>query len=242
MANGYLPNQVSEKRFFKSSYLATPNEDFAATSFHLILGIIATAVLLISTIVKKNPQQFTSLSLLGAVILRFLLFCLLLKWQIWGNRLMLPIFILSTPAIGYFVIYYLSKSIRMTLLCLLATIALTYSLTSVYHPLIPLPKIWTNVNLSESILLAKRTNLYFRGNDKQLETYKNFVKQEIEVKNCRIIGLNIEKDDLEYPLWVIMAEESLNPFKIKHINVSNPSRHLPEEFSDSEICAVFTTK
>lgn len=219
----------------------TPNEDFAANPIHLMLGVISIIVLAISYSLTKKRQLLNILSLAMAIIIGFLGFCLLIKWQIWGNRLMLPVFILGSPLIGYFVSSYLLKRIQQSLLYLLTTIAIIYSLTSVYHPLIPLPRSWTNVNLPESILFAKRTDLYFRGNAQQKEIYNNFVRQAIDKNNCNRIALSIGKDDPEYPIWVMIADESLEAFKIKHINVNNPSRNLPEEFPNSEICAIFTT-
>ncbi len=116
-----------------------------------------------------------------------------------------------------------------------------YSLTSVYHPLIPLPTSWTNVNQSESILVSERKNLYFRGNVKQLEEYRKFARQANQNK-CRAVGLSLGKDGLEYPLWVIMESQSSQPFKIKHINVKNQSQDLPPEFLDAELCATFKNR
>lgn len=218
--------------------MLTPNEDFVGNPVHLILGFIATVVLVAYTIIRKNRQSLKVLNLAGATILGFLLFCLVFKWQIWANRLLLPAFILGAPVTGYFVSSYLSKPMQRTLICLLAAMAVIYSLTPVYHPLIPLPSSWTNVNQSESILLSERKNLYFRGNYKQLNEYTKFANQ-VNQNKCTSVGLSLGKDGLEYPLWVIMDLKSLLPFKIKHINVKNQSQDLPPEFTDAELCATF---
>ncbi|MCL1467883.1 ArnT family glycosyltransferase [Argonema galeatum] len=221
--------------------MLTPNEDFVGNPVHLILGLIATGVLAIYTISRKERDLAKVLSLASAIIVGFLLFCLLLKWQIWANRLLLPVFILGAPVTGYFMSSYLSKAMQRTLVCLLAVMAIFYSLTSVYHPLIPLPTSWTNVNQSESILVSERKNLYFRGNVKQMEEYTKFARQANQNK-CSSVGLSLGKDGLEYPLWVIMESESLQPFKIKHINVKNQSQDLPPEFLDAELCATFKNR
>lgn len=221
--------------------ILTPNEDFVGNPIHLILGAIATGFLAIYTISRKERDLAKVLSLASAIIVGFLLFCLLLKWQIWANRLLLPVFILGAPVTGYFMSCYLSKPMQRTLVCLLAAMAIFYSLTPVYHPLIPLPTSWTNVNQSESILVSERKNLYFRGNVKQLEEYRKFARQANQNK-CRSVGVSLGKDGLEYPLWVIMESESLQPFKIKHINVKNQSQDLPPEFLDAELCATFKNR
>lgn len=216
--------------------MLTPNEDFAANPVHFLLGCMAI-VFLIYAITKKNGNLTEVLTLAAANVAGFLLFCLLIKWQIWGNRLMLPAFILATPVTGYFVTYCLSKAMQRTLLLLLASVAIIYSLTSVYRPLIPLPSAWTNVN-PQSILFAQRKSLYFKGYNKQLEKYTAFADR-VSNENCKRIGLSLGKNGLEYPLWDILAERGLQDFKLKHLNVNNKSKFLPPEFPDSEICAIF---
>ncbi|MFB2897650.1 ArnT family glycosyltransferase [Aerosakkonemataceae cyanobacterium BLCC-F50] len=220
--------------------LKTPNEDFVSNPIHLILGVIAVSVLIIDSIKnRRNYQKF--LTLAGAIILGFFIFSGLLKWQIWGNRLLLPALIIGCPISGYFITHYLSTIIRKLLIYLLVFISIICSFTTVYHPLIPLPNSWTNVRISQSILWGERNYFYFRGNDKQRQRYQEFSRLAKQ-NQCQAIGLSIGKDDLEYPLWITMAQESSKSFKIKHLNVNNVSHSLPPEFPDSEVCAILKSK
>ncbi|MFB2933880.1 ArnT family glycosyltransferase [Aerosakkonemataceae cyanobacterium BLCC-F154] len=220
--------------------LRTPNEDFASNPIHLILVIIAIFVLIIDAI-KHQKNHWKILSLAGAIILQFLMFSGILKWQIWGNRLLLPALILAAPISGYFISDFLSKAMQKIIIYLLIVSSIIYSLTTVYHPLIPLPSSWTSVDISQSILRGERNYFYFRGNEEKRERYQEFSRLANQ-KQCQTVGLSIGKDDLEYLLWVTMAQESSPDFKIKHINVNNVSQSLPPEFPDSELCAIFPSK
>lgn len=220
--------------------LRSPNEDFASNPIHLILGIIAILVLIIDTVKNKSNHR-NILILAGAIILGFLMFNGLLKWQIWGNRLLLPTLIIASPIHGYFITHFLSKAMQKILIYLLIIISIIYSLTTVYHPLIPLPNSWTNVDIFHSILWGERNYFYFRGNEQKRQRYQEFSRLASQ-KQCQAVGLAIGKDDLEYPLWITMEQESSQAFKIKHINVNNVSQSLPPEFLDSELCAIFPMK
>ncbi|HEY9301183.1 MAG TPA: hypothetical protein VIQ31_33450, partial [Phormidium sp.] len=107
---------------------------------------------------------------------------------------------------------FLSKAMQKVIIYLLVTISIICSFTTVYHPLIPLPTNWTNVNVSQSILWGERNYFYFRGNEKQRQRYQEFSRLASQ-NQCQSVGLSIAKDDLEYPLWITMAQESSKTFK-----------------------------
>jgi len=58
---------------------------------------------------------------------------------------------------------------------------------------------------------------------------------------CRSVGLAIGGDDWEYPLWMLMQEQSSSKFQIKHVNTSNESDIAQPEFSNEQVCAVIST-
>ncbi|HBK83018.1 MAG TPA: hypothetical protein DDZ41_05380, partial [Flavobacterium sp.] len=73
------------------------NEDLVPNSFHLMIILIASFVIIVNSICKK---KYTELILLIIVIFQVFFFCLYLKWQPWHTRLHIPIFILSSAFIG----------------------------------------------------------------------------------------------------------------------------------------------
>ncbi|MCS6814642.1 MAG: hypothetical protein NZ772_13895, partial [Cyanobacteria bacterium] len=189
---------------------------------------------------RRSPVAPLALS----TILGFLLFCTLLKWQLWGNRLLLPFYILNAPVVGSSLAalsspltaygYAVFSRVRVAIIGLLTTIALLYSFIPLYtflmalQPPIGLDSVWGNARLA----------LYFRGAGPLLATPYHAVVQQAAVHHCATIGLNVGSNDWEYPLWVLMASFLSTP-RIKHVQVNNLSRFLPEEFPNHQLCGIF---
>ncbi len=222
-------------------------EDTVANPIHLVLGVLAVAYLWISYFRKPDQKLRGLLLLSGAIALSYLLYCYLLKWQPWGNRLILPLFILQTPIISYYLATCLKKrhNLSVKLTSLIGVVAVLYTLTPIRHPLVSLPH-WSpylESQQSESILFLPRQQIYFSGSLKYLEiTYQKIVNTVIDQGQCHTIGLISEEDDWEYPLWVLFNAKTSGNFRLKHVNVKNQSAKLAPEFSDSELCAIVSTK
>jgi len=184
---------------------------------------------------------------LSAIATDYLLYCYLLKWQPWGNRLLLPLFMVQTPIISYYFMRHLSvkyKKLSIKLLGVIGIVAILYALTPIRHPLISLPN-WSSYlasQQSESILLLPRQQIYFSGSLKYLDiTYRKIVDTVVDRDHCHTVGLISGEDDWEYPLWVLFNEKTSGNFRLKHVNVKNESAKLEPEFSDSELCAIVST-
>jgi len=228
-----------------------PNEDFIASPIHLILFVLAGYTLLLNLIrVSKvsdlKPKKNELLALVLAIITAFLLFSSLLKWQAWGNRLMLPLFILSSPAIAYYLCCVISERTRKALLFSIATIAIVYALTTMRHPLVALPVLTAEQSReqSPSILFLKRQDIYFSGVRKELRTPYHAATDLIDRTQCQYVGLALGYDDSEYPFWVLLQgkEDKSKPIQIKNVNVQNLSSKQTElVFPDRNLCAVIST-
>lgn len=227
--------------------LLFPMEDTVANPIHLILGVISVLYLLNVCFRRRNQKIAYLLFLLSAIVTDYLLYCYLLKWQPWGNRLLLPLFILQTPIISYYFICHLSvkyNKLSIKLVGIIGIIAILYTLTPIRHPLIPLPN-WSSYlssQQSESIVLLPRQQIYFSGSLKYLDfTYRKIVNTVVDRDHCHTIGLISGDDDWEYPLWVLFNEKTSGDFRLKHVNVKNESAKLEPEFPDSELCAIVST-
>ncbi len=155
------------------------------------------------------------------VVLDFLLVCLLLKWQPWGNRLMLPIAILAAPVIADYVAQW-QQPWRRLLLSGLAAMAIVYALTPMRHPLIALP--FPSAEQSPSILTLTRSQMYFSGARKQLAAPYQQAAATIQQMGCTSIGFVLGAEAWEYPLWVLLQKASPQPIHIQHLRVNNPSQ------------------
>lgn len=214
-----------------------PHEDYVGNPIHLLLIVLGGISLALNyKLFRQNSKILDLLALSAASLLGFLSFCLLLKWQVWGNRLLLPLFGLSIPLMTHY-LYVAPPQLRRGLINLLAVLAILYALTPMRHPLIALPT--RSDEQSASILSLPRSKVYFSGARKELEDpYKAAIAS---VQECRFIGLALEGDDWEYPLWVLMHEQNPSNFQMKHVNVANESRTAQPEFSDEQVCAVIST-
>jgi 4-amino-4-deoxy-L-arabinose transferase-like glycosyltransferase len=204
-----------------------PNfEDTAGNPIHFWLLMFALVICIWHRDFRRN-KYITSyiVSVLGA----FLLFCLLLKWQIWHSRLHLPIFVLSSPFIGIIFSKLPNKKIVNFLLIIIIEFSLFYVFFNEFRPIIG----------EKNIFNTSRTEQYLRPVITQKDDYidaANFVKQ----RGCTNIGLSLPS--MEYPWWVLLKNHNNRQVRIEHVNVQNlsnvKSRVYP--FSNFIPCAIIS--
>jgi Dolichyl-phosphate-mannose-protein mannosyltransferase len=230
--------------------LLVPHEDKVANPIHLILAGIACWYLFSQIKFGIDSRKRGLILLQASTIAGFLMFCILLKWQVWGNRLLLPLFVLQTPISAYFLsqnpsilLAHSRVQWRKILLILLSVIAIFYSLTSVRHPIISLasPLAAFSDEPSVSILQLHRGDIYFSGSHKDLKLPYQQAVEEIVANQCQRVGFASLEDDWEYPLWVLLNSQPTS-FRFKHVQVQNESNKLPPEFPDAELCAIVDGK
>jgi 4-amino-4-deoxy-L-arabinose transferase-like glycosyltransferase len=245
----------------------TPNEDFVGSPIHLVLFLLSIWMLIAHLFKQQrskkteqnsqidrdwNPTTFLppdkqfvekphvdELIVLGAIaIVGFLVFCFLLKWQPWGNRLLLPLPILSSTAIAYLLTRISSKN-KKIILVFLASTSIIYALTTMKHPLVSLPVLTSEQGKeqSESILLLKRQDIYFSGVKKELKIPYQTASDLINQAQCKHVGFALGYDDIEYPLWQLLDRD----IQIKNFNVKNLSSQASPEFPDRQLCAIIST-
>ncbi len=217
-----------------------PDEDFAGSPIHMISLIIAFLVLFYRTVLVREDKLSNLILLSLCAVAGFLSYCLLIKWQIWGSRLLLPLSILFSPLIGYFIRSRLQTGLQYLLCGIFIFVALFYSLSSARSPLIPLPDNIITGFRSESILGKNREDLYFTNTFENMRVPIFEMARLIQRDGCHAVGLNLKRTEFEYLIWVALNAQNADPVKIKHVGVRNESRSLPPEFPDSDLCAVVT--
>ena len=73
------------------------HEDLAGNPLHFLLIIVTSLAFFFSKRLRRNGK---AVLYLFSLVLAALLFCYLLKWQPWGSRLQLPLFVLFSPFVG----------------------------------------------------------------------------------------------------------------------------------------------
>ncbi|MFM7600385.1 MAG: ArnT family glycosyltransferase, partial [Pseudanabaena sp.] len=246
--------------FTGSLRFLSPNEDFVGSPIHLTLFLIVVCVLLANFLkhIKTNHTSQTVanndsnilieqgysksnhlLILSLTIILGFLTHSFLLKWQPWGNRLILPLAVLTSVPITYLITHIFSAKARKIILIFLTTTSIIYSLTTMRHPLIALPILTAEhaKEQSASILFLQRRDMYFSSAHKELKIPYQSASDLVNQSLCKYVGLALGYDDVEYPFWALLNRD----IKVKNVNVQNSSIQAQEEFAEVKLCAIIST-
>lgn len=202
-------------------------EDTAGNHFHFWLAILAIILILFNKKCRQNQYLFTYLLV---IISAFLLFCTIIKWQIWHSRLHLPFFILFCPIMGMVLADLLKPRISQYLLLLIFLIAIPYLGLNDLRPLIGVKSIFTN----------DRVSLYFAARSPLKKDYLE-VANLISQQRCENIGIIQRQDSWEYPLWILINQSAQKAVVMRNVNVENPSR-IAEDAADRSFdpCAIVT--
>jgi hypothetical protein len=207
------------------------NEDYAGNPIHFLL-MPASLILIAGRIRKHKSGDTLRLTIWYAILIiaDFLVFSALYKWQIWGSRLQLPIFVAWAPVIGVALDgdkFYITRNI-VTLVLLLSSLGSLLSNPS--RPVIPDKD-------GHSIFRTARENQLF-ANFPEVE--KGFLSIIAAVKetDCRNVGLVIDSHDPDYPFWALLSPDG-KQFRIENIEPSQTLRqYLREDFHP---CAIICT-
>jgi hypothetical protein len=192
------------------------HEDSAGNLLHAIVILVCVALL----IRRRRPRLLAYTLCVGA---GFTLFSLVLKWQPWGSRLELPLFVLSMPLVGVVVAASLPGRGSYLLATILAGAALPYMLANPSKPLIG----------PSSILLQGRLSQYFTNVPDSFSAY-DAVARSVTAAGCSQIGMVTRIDGREYLAWVMIRSYEPDA-QFEHVLVRNLSNRYPIAFAP---CAI----
>jgi len=222
---------------FKPLFYLAPHEDTIGNPLHLLGIFTGITRVFINYFRNKNEYHQKILLLSISSLIGIFLFCLLLKFQPWSNRLLVPFLILSVPIYVYQILHYKKKLIYNGVLGSLIVSSVIYALTPIRHPILPIPI--TTIESAPSILSLSRREIYFAGARKELKYPYSKATELISSSNCKKVGLAIGEDDWEYPIWALLGEKG--SFQISHVNVKNISSRLEDSNRIEENCAIIST-
>jgi 4-amino-4-deoxy-L-arabinose transferase-like glycosyltransferase len=198
------------------------HEDYSGNFLHVVLAMAVVLTLLLAKAFRKVDT--TVFCYVSALASGFLLFCLVLKWQPWGNRLLLPLLVLGAPATGVIA----GKTWNPGLVTLAALVLLAAALPWAFsNSTRPLVHVSSKGTVTFPLLTFDRNQLYFASRRKQGAIfYQRYVGMAEDIKRNKAtrIGLILSGEAWEYPLWVLIKEGNPRPVRIEHIEVNNLSR------------------
>jgi hypothetical protein len=209
-----------------------PNHEDSAPNLIQIILIFWAIVLFAFKLIKNKHERLHPNALYFTVlVMQCLLFSIYLKWQPWNTRLHTPLFLLFIPFICSVASWnkiYLSMLSKLMIPCLLYAMFLVCFNKS--RPIITMTPLTSSISLFDC-----RFKKYFSN---RLEIYQDYkaVIEKIEQQNFKNIGLLIEGNDWEYPLFGQFYGKGMNPI---HINVSNYTKDIPT-ISKSVECIIST--
>ncbi len=202
-------------------------EDRTGNPVHLLFIGIAAGIALFS---KKMTGRVRGYAL--AAVVTFLLFSIGNTVQVFGNRLLIPFFMLSAPLVGWIIARWRGwVSIPAGYLLLLAGLPWLLSLQS--RPILPIP----GQTIAKSILNMSRLDLYFT-NVGSLSSEQTRAVKDIKAAGCTDVGMMLGGDDPEYLWWVLLGAPR-EQLRIEWLVKGTPS----DQFADPGFkpCAVVCT-
>ncbi|MGZ6315710.1 MAG: hypothetical protein ACXWNQ_00470, partial [Anaerolineales bacterium] len=203
------------------------NEITDGNLLHLILSAVSLLLILL------NPGRNKGLTVYSLCVLSaFAIFCFYLKWQPYFSRLHLPLFVLFAPVLGTLGDRIDRNWIPKALSVILLVAAMPWVLWGYSRPLLG----------QQNILNMSRTSMYFRSRppvfQKDYSLAVQFVSDESQGQ-CSQVGIYLDHNDYEYPLWLLLAQKTVLPLSIESVQVHNISKEASSSFPEFTPCAIF---
>jgi hypothetical protein len=197
--------------------------------WHLAILLVVACAFGVRALRGRNRFEATYAAALGCGVLAF---CFYLKWQPFGARLFLPLFVLGSPLIAPFAgrvgRHDFVRQIVLAAVCL-------FLLDGARHPLLDN---WVRpLRGPHGVERVNRDDQYFAD----MTTWNNAASFRKSVAalaglDCRLVGVDITDFQLEYPLEALLREREPE-VSFVHTGVENPSSQFPQPLGGSP-CAV----
>jgi general stress protein CsbA len=191
----------------------TTHEDVTFNPLHsLLIGIVFVASL---ALIKRTSRMLMIYQ--GLVILGFVAFSFIFKWQIFGSRLLLPFFLLYAPIVGTLISLLITAWLVSVLGIGLAASSFMW-LVSIYpRPLFPL----SGRTEWPSVVTASREQMYFTSIPGAYQPMKAIARHILDAQ-CNEVGMAISGSGAEYPYWVLLGAPR-DDLRIEWIVAGTPS-------------------
>ncbi len=209
-------NTWLETRYFNGYKMPPPGSDrdevFAGNPLHVILAFVVLALLTFDR--RRRYSRPTKIFALG-ITASFVLFCAMIRWQVWGVRLELPIFIVGAAIIGTVLSPRLSPRLLGACASVIFLFALNYAFRNGLRGLAP----WS----AHSILRTPRVVQYFSDSHADVADQWIGAEERIRASKCDSVGLDEAEGALyDYPLLALIGADRLER-RVRYVGVANRS-------------------
>ncbi len=171
-----------------------PDEDHAPFPVQSLLIVGAVVASLAARRVPGAVRIYAGVTLLALVLT-----VAVVKWQLWGNRLLLTEIVIGVPLVGWWLERVLEHRRRLLRALVAATVAVCFAggyasvLTGQPRRLVGHGSVFTQTELQQR----------FARQPTKLASYER-VADVLKASGARRIGLIVGGDHWEYPLWVML--------------------------------------
>jgi hypothetical protein len=212
---------------FTEFRILKPNtqENIVTNPIHAYLIVLAT----ILTFFLLSRVNSTTIIYGISVVLGFVAFSALFKYQIFGSRLQLPFFVLMAPFVGViFTKIRIGKWMPLIgIILILLSFPWLFQISS--RPIIP-----DQEAKMGSIFFQSREDMYFPGIEARNTSYMA-ITDRIKASNCSSVGLILSGSSSEYLWWVLLGAPR-DDLQIEWIVSDSPTARY--EDPDFEPCAI----
>ncbi len=178
---------------FKVS-IPTTNENRAGNPLHAWISL----PLLLLVFIRPLPSHVRSYTVV--ILLSVVLFSLLFKWQLFGSRYHLPLFLLLSPLVAGVLEREARPALVLGLIVALSVASLPWLISIDSRPQVSR----RGEGERGSILITPRARLYF-SNAPYLEQPFTEMAELIRQSGCQDVGISLSGGGVEYPLWVLLG-------------------------------------
>lgn len=200
------------------------HEDFATNPLHTVLIVSTVGIVAVQRRMRRDRMLP---GYLMAATLSYMLFSLLLKWQPFGSRLLLPMFVLWGPCCAAVLHKWRDGFLVRPVVAIMLVCALPWLFLNATRPLLPPPEDFVarflpGVKLPRSVIVSDRVEQYY-VHKPEIRISQEGAARRLAARNCQVVGLEVGADYWEYTLWVQLQLLGKRAPRFEHLNVNNKS-------------------
>jgi hypothetical protein len=208
------------------------HEDTAANPFHFFLILTALIFIIIAWVKRKARVDRMILLLMFVLVFQMLFFSWYLRWQPWHSRLHTTGFMLSIPLIIYVCQFNdWFKRLVNVFIPIIIVYACFVVLINSSRPYLSYAPVTRDITILDS-----RDKKFYANKLLLFEEYEA-IKNEIAKLEYKNIGLILDREDWEYPLF---RDVYTRPIRPVHVMVNNVTSAAPVQVEQVD-CIVATT-